>query len=78
MIWKTTNELTKRERDVLPLLALPYKEIAKRLGITSPTVRSYIASLSYKFPEQPNKLCIVLEALKQGIITLDEIVTEKI
>jgi DNA-binding NarL/FixJ family response regulator len=76
MIWKTTNELTKRERDVLPLLALPYKEIAKRLGITSPTVRCYIANLSYKFPEQPNKLCIVLEALKKGIITLDEIVTE--
>lgn len=76
MIWKTTNVLTKRERDVLPLLALPYKEIAKRLGVTKPTVRCHIANLSYKFPEQPNKLCIVLEALKQGIITLDEIVTE--
>ena len=56
MIWKTTNELTKRERDVLPLLALPYKEIAKRLGVTKSTVRCHIANLSYKFPEQPNKL----------------------
>lgn len=69
-------ELTKRERQILPMLALPYKEIGKRLGITRPTVRCHIANLSYKFPEQTNKLCIMLEALKQGIITLDEIVTE--
>ena len=69
-------ELTKRGRQILPMLALPYKEIARILVVTCPTVRCHIANLSYKFPEQPNKLCILLEALKRGIITLDEIVTE--
>ena len=69
-------KLTKREREILPMLALPYKEIGAKLGVACPTVRCHIASLSYKFPDQPNKLCIMLEALKQGIITLDEIVTE--
>lgn len=69
-------ELTKRERQILPMLALPYKEISKKLCIEISTVRCHIASLSYKFPEQQNKLCIVLEALKRGIITLDEIITE--
>lgn len=69
-------DLTKREREILPMLALPYKEIAERLGVTCPTVRCHIANLSYKFPEQTNKLCIMLEALRRGIITLEEIVTE--
>lgn len=68
--------LTKREREILPMLALPYKEIASRLFVSECTIKCHIASISYKFPEQPNKLCIVLEALKSGIITLDEIVTE--
>lgn len=69
-------ELTKREIEILPLLALPYKDIAERLGVSCATVRSHISNLSYKFPDQPNKLCIMLEVLKLGIITLDEIVTE--
>ena len=68
--------LTKRERQILPMLALPYKEIAKRLVVACPTVRCHIKNLSYKFPEQDNKLCSMLEALKRGIITLDEIITE--
>lgn len=69
-------ELTKREREVLPLLGLPYKDICKRLNIHEGTLKCHYMNLSYKFPDQPNKLCIVLEALKRGIITLDEIVTE--
>lgn len=69
-------KLTKKEREILPLLGLPYKDIARILGVGCPTVRSHISNLSYKFPDQPNKLCIMLEVLKLGIITLDEIVTE--
>lgn len=69
-------ELTKREREILPLLGLPYKEIQNRLNLSQGTVRNHIMNISYKFPDQPNKICILFEALKQGIITLDEIVTE--
>lgn len=69
-------ELTNREREILPLLALPYKEIAVRLCVSSHTIKTHANNILYKFPEQNNKLSVILEALKQGIITLDEIVTE--
>ena len=69
-------ELTKREREILPLLGLPYKDIQCRLNLSEGTVKNHITNISYKFPEQPNKICILLKALKEGIITLDEIVTE--
>ncbi len=69
-------KLTNREREILPLLGLQSKDIANRLCIGTNTVKKHIQNLSYKFPDQPNKLCIVLKALKEGIITLDEIVTE--
>ena len=68
--------LTKKERHILPMLALPVKDVAERLGIAKPTFFAHLTNISYKFPEQPNKFCILLEAVKQGIITLDEIVTE--
>lgn len=69
-------ELTNREREILQLMALPYKEIAVRLGISCHTVKTHANNIIYKFPEQNNKLSVILEALKRGIITLDEIVTE--
>ncbi len=68
--------LTKREREFLTLSALPVNEVANRMGISKATVFSHLANISYKFPEHPNKFCILLEAVKQGVITLDEIVTE--
>ena len=69
-------KLTKKEREVLPFYCLPKKEIAKRLGVSIGTVNTHIAHISYKIHYHPNRMCVLLEALKQGIITLDEIVTE--
>ena len=69
-------ELTNRERQILQLFALPNKEIAIRLCISTNTVKTHVNNIIYKFPEQNNKLSVILEALEQGIITLDEIVTE--
>ena len=75
-IKKSNIKLTKREHQVLTLLALPYKDIANKLGVECSTVRCHISHLSYKFPEQINKVSIMIEALKLGLIELDEIVTE--
>ncbi len=69
-------KLTKREREILVHACLPIKDVAERLGIEIVTVKTHLANISCKFPEQPSKFCILLEALKRGIITLDEIVTE--
>ena len=68
--------LTKREREILPLLCLPYKEIQKRMNLSEGTVKNHIMNLIYKFPPMHNRSCILIEALREGIITLDEIVTE--
>lgn len=69
-------KLTKKERELLPLLCLPYKDICKKLYISEGTLKSHITNLLFKFPEQKNKQSIVIEAVKQGIITLDEVVTK--
>ena len=69
-------KLTKREREILPLIALPQKEIQKRLNLSEGTVKNHIVNLTYKFPPMYNRTCILIYALKEGIITLDEIVTE--
>ena len=68
--------LTKREREVLPLLCLPLKEIQERMNLSEGTVKNHIFNLTYKFPPSHNRFCILIEALREGIITLDEIVTE--
>lgn len=69
-------ELTKREREVLPLICLPLKTIQERLNLSEGTVKNHIMNISYKFPPTHNRFCILIEALKEGLITLDEIVTE--
>ena len=68
-------KLTKREREILPLLCLSNKQICNRLHITDGTVKTHIYNIISKFPEQANRSSIVLEAVKCGIIKIDEVVT---
>ena len=70
-------ELTKREREILPLLCLSLKAIQKRLNLSEGTVKNHILNMSYKFPKFENRFCILIYALQEGIITLDEIVIEE-
>lgn len=69
-------KLTKREREILQLLCLSNKEISNRLYISEGTVKTHIYNITIKFPEQENRCSIVLEAIKHGIITIDEVVTK--
>ena len=68
-------KLTKREREIFPLLCLSYKQMSNKLNISEGTVRTHISNIMFKFPDQENRFSVVLEALKIGLINLDEIIT---
>lgn len=68
-------KLTKREREILPLLCLSYKKISDRLNISEGTVKTHITNIMFKFPEQENRYSVVLEALKIGLIKIEEVAT---
>lgn len=68
-------ELTKREYDVLRYIYFEIDEIAERLSISAATVRTYLQGLRSKLKcDKRHK--IVLRALKQGLIKIDEFITE--
>ncbi|GIK36949.1 MAG: DNA-binding response regulator [Chloroflexota bacterium] len=69
----TLETLTRREMQVLKLVAqgLSNKEIADRLVISGPTVRSHIANILNKL-NLTSRTQAVLYALSQGIAKLDE------
>lgn len=69
-------KFTKRELEILPLLCMSNKEIGNRLYISEQTVKTHIYNIAFKFPEQENRCSILLEAIKQGIITIEEVVTK--
>ncbi len=66
------EKLTKREKEVLSLVALNYSnsEIAKKLYITIHTVKKHMESVSYKLKVTGRTACVVL-AIKLGIIDVD-------
>ncbi len=68
--------LTKRQREILCLAHLSYKEICAKLGIRKPTLQSHIVNIHLKFPTCESRHECQITALKEGIITLDEIVME--
>ncbi|MFT5468080.1 MAG: DNA-binding NarL/FixJ family response regulator [Verrucomicrobiales bacterium] len=65
--------LTTREGEVLTLLAkgLVKKQIADQLGISFHTVDGYLRQV-YEKLEVPNKNAAVAEALRRGLISVDE------
>ena len=71
----TKKELTLREKELLKYLYFPIPEIAKRMGISENTVKTFKTILRYKL-ETVNDAQIVIQALKKGLIKLDDIRTE--
>lgn len=63
------NELSKRERDVLELVAkgMTNKKIADNLHISPVTVMTYVTNLKNKLTAN-SKLQLVIEAIKRGLI----------
>lgn len=69
-------KLTKREREILPLMCLSNKQISEKLFISPRTASTHVVNIMYKFPEQENRYSVVLEAVKRGIITIEEVITK--
>lgn len=68
-------KISKRERDVLCLMCLSNKQIAERLNISIVTVKSHIVNLLNKFGTN-NRSQVIIWALKQNVIDLQDIVIE--
>jgi NarL family two-component system response regulator LiaR len=68
------DALTEREREVLRLVALgrTNREIAEALVVSAETVKTHVASILSKLG-LANRTQIIIHALKQGIVALDEI-----
>lgn len=66
------NELTSREKEVLKYIALPRKEIAKRLFVTEQTISSHICAILSKLHTH-SKTAALLKALELGLLKIEEI-----
>ena len=69
-------KLTKREREILCLVHLPLDEIGEALGIKACTVRVHVRGIMNKFPFCINRHSCQIQALKDGVITLNDIEME--
>lgn len=65
------DELTRREMDVLRLLAqgLSNRKIGERLSINERTVKYHVAAILAKL-EAANRTDAVMRAIERGLITL--------
>ena len=68
--------LTKRERDVLPMMGMPTRWIAERLGVSVKTIEKYECSLRDKF-KVTSKVLVVVKSIKWGLVSIDELVLEE-
>lgn len=70
-------KLTEREKEVLKMLCLPNKIIAKNLNISLSTTKRHIHNIFNKLCfVTPNRCAIILFAVKEHIIRLEEVITE--
>lgn len=71
---KTDTQLSEREHKVLQHMALGFtnKEIAERMSVSAETVKTHVANILAKFG-LAHRMQAVIYALKQGLITLDEL-----
>ena len=65
--------LTNKELEILKLLTLPNRMIARRLKISEGTVKSHVGALFGKFPNQKTRAGILIQAVKDGVLILEEI-----
>lgn len=71
------ENLTERELDVLKLSCFSKQEIAGRLFVTNATVCTHVGNIYSKLRVQ-NSAQALIKALKTGIITIDEVITNDI
>ncbi|MGB0387645.1 MAG: response regulator [Ardenticatenaceae bacterium] len=66
-------KLTPREEEILGFLIKPltYRQIGKVLSISEETVRRHVKNVLVKL-NQPNRMQAVIEALKLGLISLED------
>lgn len=69
-------KLTKREIEILQLAHLSSNDICEKLCIAPGTLKTHITNLSFKFPNCNGKASYQIEALKSGLIELDDIFNE--
>lgn len=67
------EQLTKRELEILPFICFSKKEIAQHFKISICTVNVHLNNLLNKFSVD-NRSKLLIEALRQKIINLDDIV----
>lgn len=70
-------KLSEREKEVLKMMCLPNKVIAKRLVISLSTTKRHIHNIFNKlYAIENNRAAVVVEAVKRNIIKLEEVITE--
>ncbi|WP_407646532.1 response regulator [Actinomyces haliotis] len=71
------NDLTERELEVLRLIALGLtnQELCDRLWLSMPTVKTHVSHLLAKTGAR-DRVQLVLEALRSGVVTMDEVLAE--
>lgn len=70
-------KVSKREREILKMLCLPNKIIARKLNISLATVKSHISNLLAKFYWVENRTELLYEALNQHVIHLEQIINKE-
>lgn len=65
--------LTEREMEVLKLLHYPNRIIAKKLFLSLATVKCHVHSLFNEFPFANNRTQILIQALDEKIIKLEDL-----
>lgn len=70
-------KLTERELEVLRLIALGLtnQELCDRLWLSMPTVKTHVSHLLAKTGSR-DRVQLVLEALRSGVVTMDEVLAE--
>ncbi len=66
-------QISKREKEVLSLVCFSDKEIAQQLCLSTATINTYVISLFNKFVVN-NRRQLLIKALKQKIINLDDVI----
>lgn len=67
-------KLTEREKQIIQMLCLSNQEIANRLNVSIPTVKTHIINISNKLTTD-NRASIIVKALKEKFIEVEDIVT---
>lgn len=68
-------QLSRREKDVLKYISLPTETIAKRMYLSKATIMTHITRLRQKLQANSSRM-VLAQALKQKLITVEELVTE--